>query len=210
VAHCNPLHDNIKTGAGNFTWLNQLSLSIKVSEKSSTEVLLWLFHTLGLYCAIAGEFALYIGGKLVSRPDSIITHIVCHLQNWYSDISVSLQILHSLAFSLGCLDFLFVPECFIPGKMLHYIIRYGVENRALRIVCIDSVKLCGTCSDNELTDYIWSTFEYYCANNAMVLLPSYTSGNKIVYVRHYQAEIGGECSRLCGQCVGITKNTRTY
>jgi len=53
-------------------------------------------------------------------------------------------------------------------------------------------------------------FEYYCANYAIVRLPSYTTGNKIEYVRHYQAEIGGECSRLCGECVCITKYPRTY
>jgi len=60
-------------------------------------------------CAIVGEFALYIGGKLVSRPDLITIYIACHPQKWSSDISVLLQMQHTPAFSLDSLDFLFVP-----------------------------------------------------------------------------------------------------
>jgi len=60
----------------------------------------------------------------------------------------------------------------------------------------------------DFTYYIWSTFEYYCANYAVIVPPSQTSGNKIVYVRSYQAEIGGETSRLCGRCVCINRNHR--
>ena len=114
------------------------------------------------------------------------------------------------AFSLNSLDFLFVPECSLPGKMLHYYIRYGVEVRCLKLVCVDSVGPCGPRSNIDLKHYVWATFEYYFANYAIVLLPSHTPGDKIVYVRRYQAEIFGESSRLCGQCVCITKNPRTY
>jgi len=92
--------------------------------------------------------------------------------------------------------------------MLHYVIKYGEEIRALRTVCIESVKLCGLRSNMDLTQYIWSTFEYYCANYTVIVLPTHASNNKIVYVRHYQAEIGGETSPLCGQCVYVTKNPR--
>jgi len=134
---------------------------------------------------------LYIGGKLVSRPDSITIYIACRPQKWSSDISVLLQIQHTTAFSLDSLDFLFVPECSIPGKMLDYVIGYGVEVRPLSIVCTVNVQPCARVL---ILIYIWSTFEYYCANYAMVVLPSHTSCNKIVYVRQYQAEIGGESS----------------
>jgi len=85
--------------------------------------------------------------------------------------------------------------------MIYYAIRYGVEVTALRIIYIESVKPCGPLPIVDLTHYIWSTFEYYCANYAMIVLPSHTSDNKIVYAHHYRAEIGGETSRLCGQCV---------
>ena len=62
----------------------------------------------------------------------------------------------------------------------------------------------------DFTYYIWSTFEYYCANYAVIVPPSQTSGNKIVYVRSYQAEMGGETYRLCGQCVWINWNPPAY
>jgi len=98
----------------------------------------------------------------------------------------------------------------MPGKIIHYVIRYGVEVRALKIVCIQSTQPYGPRSNMDLTCYIWSTFDYCCANYAVIVLPSHTSGDKIVYVRSYQAEIGGETSRLCGQCVCITRNPRAY
>ena len=90
----------------------------------------------------------------------------------------------------GCLDFLLVPECPIPGKIIHYIIRYGVEVRALKIVRIQSAQPRGPRCNMDLTCYIWYTFDYYCANYAVILLPSQNSGDKIVYVRSYQAAIG--------------------
>ena len=62
----------------------------------------------------------------------------------------------------------------------------------------------------DFTCYILSTYDYYCANYAVIVLPSQTSGDKIVYVRSYQAEIGGETYRLCGQCVCINRNPRVY
>jgi len=152
---------------------------------------------------------MYVSGKLVSRPDVITIYIACHRQKWSANISVLLQRQRTPSFSLNSLDFLFVPECSLPGKMFHYYIRYG-EVRGLRLVCVDSVSPCGPRSNIDLTHYVWATFEYYFANYAIVLLPSPTSGDKIVYVRGYQAKIGGESSRLCGQCVCITMNPRTY
>jgi len=131
-------HDNIQTEAGNVTWLNEFSPSVEASKERIAEALLWSFHLLGLCCTIASDFAMYISGKLVSRPDVITINIAFHPQKWYADISVLLQKQRTPAFSLNSLDFLFVPECSIPGKMLHNVIRYGVEVRALRIVCTES------------------------------------------------------------------------
>ena len=113
-------------------------------------------------------------------------------------------------FSIGGVEFVFVPELSIPGKVLHYVIRYEGDEILLRIRCIDSVNSYGPRSNMDLTYYIWSTFEYYCNNYAIVVLPSQTSGDKIVYVRQYQAEIGGETSRHCGRCLCIMDNPRTY
>jgi len=37
-----------------------------------------------------------------------------------------------------------------------------------------------------------------------------TSNSKILYVRHYIAEIGGESSRHCGNCVCTSEDSRMY
>ena len=129
---------------------------------------------MGLFCTIASEYAMYRGGKLASCPDSIAIYIACHPQNWSSDIAVLLQKQPTPAFSMGSLEFVCVPKWSIPGKMLHYVIRYGVDDIALRIVCIDSVNPCSPWSNMDLTYYIWSSFEYYCTNYAVVMLPSQT------------------------------------
>ena len=59
----------------------------------------------------------------------------------------------------------------------------------------------GPRSNLNLVHFKWSTFAYYCSNYAIAVVPSRTSGNKILYVRHYKAEIGGEDSRTCRQCI---------
>ena len=128
-------HDKIQTVAGNATWFNEFTPGIECSDKRIADVLL-LFHLLALCCATGGEFAMYINGKLVSRPDSITIYVAYHRQNFSSDISALLQLKRTLAFSFGCSDFLLVPECSMPGKIIQYVIQYGVEVRALKIVCI--------------------------------------------------------------------------
>ena len=112
-------HYKIQTVAGNSTWFNEFTPGIDGSDKRITDVLLWLFHSLALCCVIADEFAMYMAGKLVSRPYSITIHIAYHRQNFSSDISALLQFERTLAFSLGCLDFSLVPEFSIPGKIIH-------------------------------------------------------------------------------------------
>jgi len=94
--------------------------------------------------------------------------------------------------------------------VFHYVIRYGGHEIVFRIRCVDSVNSYSPRSNMDLTHYIWPPFEYYCPNYAIVMLPSQTSGDKIVYVLQYQAEIGGETSRHCGLCVCIMDNPRTY
>ena len=48
---------------------------------------------------------------------------------------------------------------------------------------------------------MWKTFAYYYTYYAMAVLSSRTSGNKILYTRYYNAEIGGDSSRTCKMCV---------
>jgi len=58
------------------------------SKERIAEALLWGFNLLRLCCTIAGEFAMHISGKLVSRPEVITIYIACHPQKWSADITV--------------------------------------------------------------------------------------------------------------------------
>jgi len=73
-------HDYIPTEAGNIMWLNEVSNRVEGCKERIAEASLWAFHLLGLFCAIVGEFATYISGKLVSRPDVITIYIDWHPQ----------------------------------------------------------------------------------------------------------------------------------
>jgi len=80
----------------------------------------------------------------------------------------------------------------MPGRLVHYINRYGGVEIILNIAFVNSITPCVPRSNMDLTYYIWTTFEYYCTNYAIVVLPSQTLGEKIVYLRHYLPEIVGE------------------
>ena len=110
-------------------------------------------------------------------------------------------------FSLGGVEIEFVPEWSLPGKLVLYILRYG-DDIISRIACIDSVNPCGPRTNMDLTYYVWTTFEYYWDNYAIVGLPSQNLGDKIVYVRHYQAKIGGDTTLPRGRCVCMIDNSR--
>jgi len=56
-------HDEIQTAARNAICFNEFTPGIVGSDKRIADVLLRLFHSLALCCAIAGEFAMYIAGK---------------------------------------------------------------------------------------------------------------------------------------------------
>jgi len=159
-------------------WLNEFVHAVEGSKRHTAEVLLWSFSTLGLCCAVAGEFAMYIGGKLASHPDLIIVYIAYHPQKRSSDISILLQLQHNLAFSFD--SFWNMSDFTIPGKLILYGIKYGEQTANLRIICTESTKPCTLRSNNDLTHYVWSIFDYYCTNYAMCVLPSHASGNKIV------------------------------
>jgi len=103
-----------------------------------------------------------------------------------------------------------VPQWSVNVRVVNYHIRYGPEEIILTVVFIRSVLLCGPSSNIDLTYYAWTTFDFYCTNYAIVVLPSQNLGNKIVYVRHFLAEIGGENNRRCGHCVCMDDDSRPY
>ena len=84
-------HDKIQTVAGNATWFNVFTPGIECPDKRIGDVLLRLFLSLAICCAIDGDIAMYIAGKLVSRPNSITVYVAYHRQNLSFDISALLQ-----------------------------------------------------------------------------------------------------------------------
>lgn len=203
-------HDILQAKAGNATWLNEFLPVVEGSKKHIAEVLLWMAHTLGLCCVIAGDYAMYLAGKLASQPDLITMYISYYPQEWTSDTSVLLQFRHTSAFCFGNLEFLYMQEYSAPGKNIYYTIKCGDVITAFRIVCVQSAKLCSPRSNIDFTQYVWSTFDYYCANYAMFVLPSHTSDSKIVYVSHVKAQLNAEGNRLCGNCVCNTEDPRMH
>ena len=124
-----------------------------------------MFHTLDLRCVIAGEYPMYLAGKLESRPDLITIYMTyCH-QKLSPDISVLLQLQHTLAFSLANWIFLYNQEFSAHGKNVYYTIKCGVETTAFRIVYVQSAKLCGPRS-NRLNSickvYFWPLLHKLC------------------------------------------------
>ena len=126
------------------------------------------------------------------------------------DVSAALQFEKTSTFSLGSLKFENWSTLTLPGKIICYVIRYSLEIANLKIFCVEGIIPCGPRSNIYFVQYVWSNFYYYCGNYAVCVLPSHTSNSKIVYVRHYKAEIGGEESRLCGSCVCTSKDPCMY
>jgi len=158
----------------------------------------------------AGDYAMYIGGKLVSHPDVITMYVAYDRESCSPDVSTLLQFEKTSAFSLGSLEFENWSTLTLPGKIICYVIRYGQVTANLKIFGVKSIISCGPRSNIDFIHYVWSHFYYFFGNYAVCVLPSHTSNSKIVYVRHYKAEIGGEISRLCNNCICISKDPRMY
>ena len=196
-------HDTVQGLACNATWLNEY---VPVGENRIAEVMLWLCHSMGLCYTIVGEYAMYRAGKLASRPDSLTLYIASP-QTWSSEIAVLLQDQPSPTYALGGVGFELYPLWTVPGRAVRYIIRHGGEEIILFISIISSESACGPRSNIDLTYHVWTLFDFYCTNYAIVVLPSQTSGDKIVYVRHFLAGIGSETTRRCGRCVCMIDNS---
>ena len=123
-------HNTIQCTTGNVTWFNDF---VPSGEDCIAEVLLLLCHSMGLCCTIACDYAIYREGKIVSRPESLGLYVASHPQSWPSEIVVLLQGKPTPTFSMGSVEFEFVPEWTITGILLHDVIRYAGEEIVLRI-----------------------------------------------------------------------------
>ena len=94
----------------------------------------------------------------------------------------------------------------MPGRAVRYTIRHGGEEVILSISITSSESACGPRSNIDLTYHVWTLFDFYCTNYAIVVVP----GDKLVYVRYYLAAIGGGTTRRCGRCVCLLDDTLPY
>jgi hypothetical protein len=161
-------------------WFSEFLSTVQCPKRNIAEYLLRLFHLMGLFCAIVGRFAMYVGGLLESDPDLITIYIAYHPEILFPDIPILLKIQPTPVFSLDNLDFSFMPSYSRPGDNVFYTVRCGVEVVDLRIACGSSLQPCGPRSNLDLTHFLWVNFSYYCANYAMFILPSQTSGDRIL------------------------------
>jgi len=67
-------HDAIQREVGNDMWFNEF---VPCGEDRIAEILIWVCHSVGVCCKITGQYAIYRGGKLASRPHSIALYIAC-------------------------------------------------------------------------------------------------------------------------------------
>ena len=100
---------------------------------------------------------MYRAGKLASRPDSLALCIASP-QTLSSEIVLLLQEQPSPKFAMGGVDFEFMPEWFMPGKPVLYILRYGGNDIILGRAFINIVTPCGPRSNMDLTYYIRTIF----------------------------------------------------
>jgi len=190
-------HETTEVLLGNDTWFNQYEPR---GEDRIAEVVLWLCHTMGLCCTVVGQYAMYRAGKLATRPKSMALYIA-RPQTWSPEFNMLMQETGTLQFELGGVEFVSVTSWAMPGRSVFYRIRHDGDKIILKISYVNCDIPWGPRANLDLTYNLWTTFDYYCANYAIVVLPSTTFGDKIVYVRHIEAEVGGATTRQCGQCV---------
>jgi hypothetical protein len=179
-------HDAVKRTAGYATWFSEFSPTVQCPKKHY-RLFVKVFHLMGLCCAIVGRFATYVG-LLESHPDLITIYLAYHPE-MSPHIPILLQIQPTTVFFLDNLEFWFMAYS-RTGDNVFYTGRCGVEVVALRIAYVNSLRPCGLRSNLDLIHFLWTNFSYYCTNYTMVILPSQTSGDRILYTLHYKAEMG--------------------
>jgi hypothetical protein len=136
-------HDYIQGRAGNATWVNEFNPVVKDNRKLIADVLLWLCFNFELCCAIVGDYAMYIAGRLASPPNFLTIYIASTPQKLSDEIAILLQKQRNSAFSYSSLDLIFMEKYTIPGSNIFYTARYGDITMPVLFFCVESVEPCG-------------------------------------------------------------------
>jgi len=98
----------VQSRAHNATRFNEFIPVVEGCTKRFAEVLLWLCHILGLCCAVVGQFAIYICGRLTSPPYLLTIYVAYPTQKLSPEIRVLQQIQNTPVFYFGFFNFLFL------------------------------------------------------------------------------------------------------
>lgn len=74
-------YEAIQARPHNATWPSEFQPVAEGPTKRIADVLLWLLHSRRVSCAVVGESAMNVAGKLISRPDFLTVYIAHHPQN---------------------------------------------------------------------------------------------------------------------------------
>ena len=80
--------------------------------------------------------------------------------------------------------------------MIFYTVRFRDVALAVSIKCVDYVNRCGPRSNLNFVHFLWTIFAFYVTNYGMIIVTSHAVGDRLIYVRHYRAEIEVDESRV--------------
>jgi len=115
---------------------------------------------------------MYRAGKLASRPKSLSLYISRPLTR-SPEFDLLMQENENPRFVLGGVEFVSVSWA-MPDKSVSYRIRHDGDENNLKIAYVNCDIPCGPRAKLDLTYNLWTTFDYYCTNYAIVVLPSTT------------------------------------
>jgi hypothetical protein len=125
------IHDAVCAEVGNATWVSELFPAVDLPHRHFLEALLWVFHSAGMCCAVAGEYATYMAGVFPNSNN--ITIYVAYPLLINSDIAntilcVTNRAIEEAAVKFSLCDFHFELESgplFFSAQYLLYTVRRG-------------------------------------------------------------------------------------
>jgi hypothetical protein len=195
------IHNAVSAKAGLATWFSEFTPATR-PDKEFMEALLWVFHAVGICCAVVGEYASYMSG-VFATSDDVDIYVAYPLERKNDAAALLLRERHATdptKFSLYEFTFeLLLDRLFEPCEYMEYRVRWGDMENVIKIRCVDSLKPCGLRSNIDLVHFVWDSLVYYFLNYAITVGPCSPNG-KVMYLCHYRAASNGRGSRACRAC----------
>jgi hypothetical protein len=166
------------------------------------EVLLCVFHAVGICCTVVGEYASHMSW-VFATSDAVYIYVAQPLEKTNHAAALLLRerkATYPTKFSLCEFTFeLLCDRLFVPCEYMEYKVRRGDLEKVIKIRCVDSLKPWGPRSDIDLVHFVWDCLVYYFLNYAIIVGPSSPS-EKVMYLCHYRAASNGRGTRACRAC----------